>query len=269
MARAFVGAGARVALADLDENQLEAAEKELVVLTGDSSAVETFLLDVRDREAFARVVDAAEQRLGPVTVLCNNAGLGLTTTITDLQYAQWDHVLDVNLGGVVNGVQTVLPRMLGRGGPAHIVNTASAAGLIATPNLTYVTSKFAVVGMSESLRLQPELGDNGIGVTVVCPGLVRTDVMRTSARADGRQDPKVDEAHAMLQEYGLDPTVVGEQVLAAVQANELYVHTDRSVAARVEQRMQSLLAAVPPETDHDRKLATLQAKMAAQTQASS
>ncbi|MBB6546964.1 SDR family oxidoreductase [Nonomuraea rubra] len=267
MARAFARAGARLALADLDEERLQSAKRELAALTGDDSAVAVFPLNVRDREAFARVVDAAEDRLGPIAVLCNNAGLGFLTPITALRYEQWDHVLDVNLGGVINGVQTVLPRMLDRGGPGHIVNTASGAGLIATTNVTYVTSKFAVVGMSESLRIQPELIANGIGVTVVCPGLVRTNVTLNSARAEERQDQAAREGHAVLQRYGLDPDVVGEQVLEAVLANRLYVHTDRYVAPLIEERMRSLLEALPAETERDRELAPLlRARLAAQSE---
>ncbi|MGP3936281.1 SDR family oxidoreductase [Nonomuraea sp. KM88] len=267
MARAFARAGARLALADLDEERLQSAKRELLALAGDGSAVAVFPLDVRDRDAFTRVVDAAENRLGPIAVLCNNAGLGFLTPIRALRYEQWDHVLDVNLGGVINGVQTVLPRMLDRGGPGHIVNTASGAGLIATTNVTYVTSKFAVVGMSESLRIQPELIANGIGVTVVCPGLVRTNVTLNSARAEERQDPSAEEGHALLQRYGLDPDVVGDQVLEAILADKLYVHTDRYVAPLIEERMRSLMEALPAETERDRELAPLlRARLAAQSQ---
>ncbi|MEO3796056.1 SDR family NAD(P)-dependent oxidoreductase [Nonomuraea sp. B10E15] len=267
MARAFARAGARLALADLDEERLQSAKRELLALAGDGSAVAVFPLDVRDRDAFTRVVDAAENRLGPIAVLCNNAGLGFLTPIRALRYEQWDHVLDVNLGGVINGVQTVLPRMLDRGGPGHIVNTASGAGLIATTNVTYVTSKFAVVGMSESLRIQPELIANGIGVTVVCPGLVRTNVTLNSARAEERQDPSAEEGHALLQRYGLDPDVVGDQVLEAILADKLYVHTDRYVAPLIEERMRSLMEALPAETERDRELAPLlRARLAAQSE---
>ncbi len=117
IARAFAGAGARVALTDLDEDQLATAEAELARLVGDPSTILAQTLDVRDRDAFRRVVDEVGDQLGPVSVICNNAGLGSTTSITDLQYEDWDQVLEVNLGGVVNGVQTVLPRMLQRGGP--------------------------------------------------------------------------------------------------------------------------------------------------------
>ena len=256
MARAFIRAGAQVAVADLDQDRLRVAERELADAEG--AEVAAHRLDVRDRAEFARVVDAVQDRFGPVDILCNNAGVGTVTPVRDLRYDQWDLVLGVNLGGVVNGIQTVLPRMLARGAGGHIVNTASGAGLSATAGqLTYVTSKFGVVGLSESLRLQPELVAAGIGTTVVCPGLVRTDVIRNSATAGERSSAGVEAGHALLQRYGLDPDTVGEQVLAAVRAEELYVMTDRYLAPLLDQRALALTAALPAETDRDRELAAL------------
>ena len=267
MARAFIRAGAQVALADLDERRLNLAEREWVDGGADGADVAAYRLDVRDRTAFARVADAVEERFGPIDILCNNAGVGTVTPVRDLRYEQWDLVLGVNLGGVVNGVQTVLPRLLARGAGGHIVNTASGAGLSATAGqLTYVASKFGVVGLSESLRQQPELVAAGIGTTVVCPGLVRTDVIRNSATAGERSTAGVEAGHALLQRYGLDPDTVGEQVLAAVRADQLYVMTDRYLATLLEQRAQALTAALPAETDRDRELAALlQERTAAQS----
>lgn len=264
LARAFVGAGARVALADVDHERLTDAVNELTAAAGGPDVAAGYVLDVRDRAAYERVVDQVEERFGPIEVLCNNAGIGSLAQVSELTWAHWDRVLGINLGGVVNGLQIVLPRMIGRGGPGHIVNTASGAGLIASPNVTYTTSKFAVVGLSESLRQQPELTGNGIGVTVLCPGLVATDAIRNSARGEGTaEDPRVLAGQAMLSAQGLDPAVVGEQVLAAVRAGELYVITDRAFAPIMEQRMQLLTDAMPPETARDRELApAVQARLA-------
>lgn len=255
-ARAFVEAGATVALADLDEQRLPEAVAELTELAGRADAAAGYRLDVRDRTAYRGVVDEVEDRFGPIEVLCNNAGLGTIAKAGDLSWENWDLVLGVNLGGVVNGIQLVLPRMIARGGPGHIVNTASGAGLIASPNLTYATSKFAVVGLSESLRQQPELTSNGIGVTVICPGFVATDVISNSARIEGSEDdPRVSIAETLLKERGLSPDVVGRQVLEAVRVGELYVITDRYIAPVLEQRFQLILDALPSETDRDRELA--------------
>ncbi|MFC7619686.1 SDR family oxidoreductase [Microlunatus sp. GCM10028923] len=256
MARAFVEAGATVVLADLDQERVSAAAAELTELAGRPDAAAGYWLDVRDRAAYGRLVDEVEDRFGPIEVLCNNAGLGTIAKAGDLTWDNWDLVLGVNLGGVVNGIQLVLPRMIARGGPGHIVNTASGAGLIASPNLTYATSKFAVVGLSESLRQQPELTENGIGITVLCPGFVATDVIRNSARIEGSEDdPRVSVAETLLKERGLSPDVVGRQVLAAVRSGELYVITDRYIAPVLEQRFQLIFDAMPSETDRDREMA--------------
>ncbi|WP_433432871.1 SDR family NAD(P)-dependent oxidoreductase [Nonomuraea sp. CA-141351] len=252
LARAFARAGARIALADVDRDQLRAAELELSAL-GEVSA---YALDVRDRDAFARMADTVEERLGPVTVLCNNAGVAAAAAPSALTYELWDHVLGINLGGTVNGLQTFLPRMLDRGGPAQIVNVASGAGLVASDKILYVASKFAVVGLSESLRQHRELSERGIGVTVVCPGFVRTRVMANSAKLDpGGGLPAHEARDALFERFGLPADVVGEQVVQAVRENRLYVHTDRMLAGPIEQRTRAMLEAMPPETERDRQIA--------------
>ncbi|MFI7638301.1 SDR family NAD(P)-dependent oxidoreductase [Nonomuraea sp. NPDC049400] len=252
IARAFARAGARIALADVDRDQLRVAEQELSIL----GKVSTHTLDVRDRDAFARVADAVEERFGPVTVLCNNAGVAAAAPPSALTYQLWDHVLGVNLGGTVNGLQTFLPRMLSRGGPAHIVNVASGAGLVASDKIVYVASKYAVVGLSESLRQHRELSERGIGVSVACPGFVRTNVMANSAKLDpGGALPANEARDALFERFGLPPDVVGEQVFQAVRENRLYVHTDRMLAGPIEQRSRVLLEAMPPETERDRQIA--------------
>lgn len=138
IARALAARGTRLALADLDGSSLTAASKEL----SETTDVRTFVLDVQDRNEFGRAVDEAEAQLGPVTVLCNNAGLVFPEELGTMTYELWDLTLGVNLGGVVNGIQAVLPRLLQRGEPAHIVNTASVAGLGPGGGLMYTTSEY-------------------------------------------------------------------------------------------------------------------------------
>jgi NAD(P)-dependent dehydrogenase (short-subunit alcohol dehydrogenase family) len=167
IARAFARAGAKLALADVDAPALAQAQAELAKET----EVETFVLDVRDRAAYARAADDVEARLGPVSLLFNNAGIALALPPAAMTFESWDYALGINLGGVVNGIQTFLPRMLARGGGGHVVNTASGAGLAAPGSgFLYHTAKFAVVGLSESLRF--ELLGAGFGVSVLCPGPV-------------------------------------------------------------------------------------------------
>lgn len=259
IARAFAGAGARVALADIDTERLTTARQELSGRT----RVETFELDVRDRAAFAEVADAVEARLGPVTVVVNNAGVGTTEPLTRLDYARWDYVLGVNLNGTVNGVQTFLPRLLERGGPGHIVNVASGAGLIPSARVTYVTSKFAVVGLSESLAQREELAQRGIGVTVLCPGLVNTNAVANSEGVAGNTD-----ILDLFAKYGLPPDVVGEQVLRAVRENRLHVITDRTFAQKLTARMRRILDALPEETERDREITAVLAREVANVERS-
>ena len=250
IARAFARAGAKLALADIDQASLAAAKSEL----SDITPVETFLLDVRDRATYARVAVETESRLGAVSILCNNAGVAGSQHVTRLTYEYWDWVIGINLNGVINGIQTFLPRMLKGGGGGHIVNTASGAGLAATSaGLLYTTSKFAVVGLSESLRI--ELEPFKIGVSVLCPGPVNTKIISNSRDTQPPTQVTAEEAKvfetALTQvsaflAAGADPDDVGEMVLAAVKANQLYIHTDRMMAPLIEARARMLLDAMPP-----------------------
>ena len=263
IAHAFAGAGARIALVDVDTAELAEAARGLAAVTD----VVTHALDVRDRDGFARVADAVEADLGPIAVLCNNAGIAGIGMAASLTYERWDQVLGINLGGVVNGVQTILPRLLARGGPGHIVNVASGAGLVATTSVLYATSKFAVVGLSDSLRQDPELQRRRIGVTVVCPSFVRTRIVDNSLRAAGldrTSDPRLEAGDVALQQYGLPPEVVGQQVLEAVRQGRPYVLTDRMMAGLIEERTRAILASQPPETERDREITkVLQEQLAA------
>lgn len=252
IARSLARAGARLALVDLDAEALQRVEVEL----GATAKVFTAVLDVRDRAAYAQVADAAEAKLGPVSILVNNAGVAGGAPANKLTYELWDWGMSINLDGVISGIQTFLPRIVERGRGGHIVNTASAAGLVAgAGNALYCTAKFAVVGMSEALSL--ELEPQGIGVTLLCPGPCATDII---ARTRASQ-PKVtrsmspeqrsnafarsEEARKYLAN-GTRPDTVGDMVREAILKNRLYVHTDRMAIAPIEARMTALLDAMPP-----------------------
>src|SRR5262245_58687467 len=169
MARAFVAAGMKVAVADVRADHLEDATAGL---GGDVHAIR---LDVTDREAFARAADETERVFGNVHVVCLNAGINLFNDIAEATFQDWDWVLGVNLGGVVNGVVTFVPRMKAHGEGGHVVTTASMAAFIAGPGAgIYTTAKFGVLGLSDSLRWS--LREHGIGVSVVCPGLVKSKI---------------------------------------------------------------------------------------------
>lgn len=255
IARSFARAGAKLVLADIDAEALARAKTEL----GDVTPVETFTLDVRDRDAYAAIADAAERMLGPVSLLFNNAGVAAGAPAAKMTYAHWDWSIGVNLYGVINGVQTFLPRMAERGQGGHIVNTASGAGLAATgAGALYATPKYGVVGMSEALH--GELAPQGIGVSVLCPGPVATGIVHRSADAAPKmaelvsqelqeQRAKQREATSQWLQRGASIDAVGEMVLKAVLENGLYIHTDRLVEPMIHARTKALLDAMPdPQT---------------------
>jgi len=251
IARAFGRAGAKLALADVDVAALARARAELREIT----AVETVALDVRDRAAWARAADRVEAELGAVSLLFNNAGVAGAAPAVQLTYELWDWAIGINLHGVIHGIQTFLPRMAARGAGGHIVNTASGAGLAATASgVLYSTAKFAVVGMSETLHL--ELAPTGIGVSVLCPGPVATDILaRTVETQPEPSAPLTEEQRKRRAEgielmtrilkQGVSPDRVGEMVLEAVLADRLYIHTDRIMAPAIEARAKALLDAMP------------------------
>lgn len=246
MARAFRSEGAELVLVDIDRDALDAARDEL--------GAATYVLDVRDRDAYEAVVTDAEQAVGPIAVLCNNAGVGGGASVTQMTYDMWDWVLGVNIGGVVNGFQTVVPRMVSRG-EGHIVSTASGAGLVSTEGtgFMYNASKYAVVGLSESIRY--DLEKRGIGVSVLCPGPVATDIFEhtEAGRPDkreltGKQRESFERTATWLKEKGTPPDAVGHMVVDGVKANAPYIHTDRLLEHAVIKRATRIVAAMPPAT---------------------
>jgi NAD(P)-dependent dehydrogenase (short-subunit alcohol dehydrogenase family) len=185
--------GDTVILADLDADRLMAVAKELGALPGAAIPVE---LDVRDAAAVDRVVDRAFTEYGGLDLLFNNAGIAIGGRLEELTLPHWDRIIDVNLRGVVHGVQAAYPRMLARG-RGHIINTASTAGLVPSPLLTpYATTKHAVVGLTLSLR--PEAAARGVRVSVVCPGVVETPILDRAMPEDLPQPPSAMNGRAFV-----------------------------------------------------------------------
>ena len=258
IAHSFARAGARVAIADADRDALDAARVALKDFSV-GGQVAFFQLDVRDRDAFESVAAQAEAYLGDVSVLCNNAGVRLPDSLTQLNYDLWDTVIGINLEGVYNGIQTFLHRMLRRGTVGHIVNTASAAGLATHPNshlvgssgLTYRTSKSAVVALSEALQFDLKAAGHPIGVTVLCPGLVGTNISSNSALRAGASQSQHQQARrgdTLLHQAGINPDLVGEMVIDAIRKNQLYVHTDDEMAPAIRNRTHELLTTMPVQS---------------------
>ncbi len=256
MVRSFAAAGMKVAVADVEQTALGRVAEEFA---GTNSNVITLPLDVTDRDAMERAADATEEAFGKVHVVCNNAGVAVGGAVDDMSYGDWDWVLGVNVGGVVNGVQTFARRMEAHGEGGHFVNTASMAGHLAIPGLSvYTTSKFAVVGLSEVMRA--DLAPKGIGVSVLCPGVVRTNIFESGrnrpASLAGERDTAAlvltanaegDEARAaqlkQLLDNALDPAVVGDMVLHAIQHDEFYIFTHPEIGTAARARGDEMAAA--------------------------
>lgn len=207
----------------------------------------------------AKAADRTERELGPVRVLCNNAGVGSGMggmNLETMRYEHWDHTLSINLGGVVNGMQTFVPRMVERGGPAHVVNTSSGSGLAVTggAQFMYCAAKYAVTGLSEAITNL--LKRHGIGLTLVSPGFVSTQIAETTRRLDpaaaeaDSMDPeykeKLERFEALFEPVGQDPDEVGAMVLHAIHNDQLYCQPDRLMAEPIQARCRALLDAMPP-----------------------
>jgi NAD(P)-dependent dehydrogenase (short-subunit alcohol dehydrogenase family) len=220
-------AGMKVALADIRQDHLDAA---MSWFAQRKLAAHAIRLDITDRKEYVRAADEVERVLGPVDLLCNTAGVSQFGPLEQATDDDWDWQLDVNVKGTINGVQTFLPRMLARRAGGHIVNTASMSAFVALPNTAiYCTSKYAVRGFSESLRV--ELDKHGIGVSLLCPGAVNTNIHESVLSRPKRYgstgyygaDPATFRRLKAVIESGIDPIDLGRIVLAAVRRNDFWI----------------------------------------------
>jgi NAD(P)-dependent dehydrogenase (short-subunit alcohol dehydrogenase family) len=247
IAKALLGAGMNVVIADIRDDHLAAAQAEL----GAREHVLALQLDVTDRAAYARAADAAEQRFAKIHILCNNAGVAVVGPTELATFADWDWVMGVNLGGTINGIVTLLPRIKKHGEGGHIVNTASMSGLMPHPGATiYGTSKGAVVHMMECMRA--ELEPQGIICSAFCPGAVQSNIAEASKTRPARlADSGYAEADRRRQQGGnffhlyQTKEAVGQRVLRGILNDELYIMTHSEFRQGVEDRAQAMCAAVP------------------------
>jgi NAD(P)-dependent dehydrogenase (short-subunit alcohol dehydrogenase family) len=234
----FARDGANVVVADVDDPGMVAVAGEAQALGVKAIAVRTDVSDLAQVEALAV---RAFETFGGVHVLCNNAGVAAWGGIESATHRDWQWVLGVNLWGVIHGIEAFVPRMIARGEPGHIVNTASMAGLIASKGLgVYNTSKYAVVGLSETLA--KDLRPYRIGVSVLCPLGVQTRI-RDSERnrpAELRNERAEPATPVELIGRSLTPEAVADMVLAAIHANELYVITHDESLEPLRRRFERL-----------------------------
>ncbi len=233
IALALAERGTNIVVADIEQPAAETVAAEVAELGVGALAVRT---DVGSLESVRTLADRSFERFGAVDILCNNAGvmLGRRVNIADHSFDDWDWVLRVNLWGIVNGLLAFLPCIREQAGEKHVINVASGAGLMAVPSTSYTASKFAVVGLSETLAM--DLGDEGFGVTIVCPAAVATQI-----RLALRNRPPEHErgpGEAMLPQAPGTPGLieasdVGRMVADAVQANQLFLLTHEGMAEGV------------------------------------
>ncbi|GAA2313119.1 SDR family NAD(P)-dependent oxidoreductase [Streptomyces violaceusniger] len=254
LAEAFADAGCRLVLADIDGPKAEAVARELAQGGTETVSVRT---DVSRRDQVLDLRDTVLARFGAVHVLCNNAGVmgPAGDPLWELPVGEWQRVMAVNLWGQLHGIQAFLPAMLAAGHEGHVVNTASMQGVTSGPLIPeYAASKHAVVSLSESLRAQLDARSARIGVSVLCPGAVRTDLAPRERRRlaeDGPREPWAvapgTSGSASRSPAGgvtLTASQVAAAAVAAVRENRFYVFTHPGSGARVRARITPLLAAL-------------------------
>jgi len=254
LAKGFLEAGMNVMLADIEEKALASARQSLAIYDNRLGGV---VLDVSLRDAYERAAAETFAKFGKVHVVCNNAGVSRAGPLDKIAPSDWEWVWGVNVRAAVAGIQIFLPHIKAHGEGGHIVNTASMAGLGGSAlSGVYCSTKFAIVGISEALA--EELRGTDIGVSVLCPAFVRTNMPmngrnrpeRFGGPLDILADPALKERNARFLEAtktALDPDRVAPMVLRAIRENRLYIVTDPArrdfVAARHARLMQAFDAA--------------------------
>jgi NAD(P)-dependent dehydrogenase (short-subunit alcohol dehydrogenase family) len=251
MAEAFASRGMKVAMADVEEDALE---REAERLTRANFEVAPFVVDVASYEGVETLADAAEARFGKVHVVCNNAGVsggGGPRPIWAQSQKDWDWVMGVNFWGVVNGLRAFVPRIVAHGEEGHIVNTSSILGLTTGAGSIYGVSKHAVARLTEGLFHDLKAAAANIGVTLLCPGMIATNIItsvrnRPDALSDASDVP--DEARrtaiaamdARFKESGMPPREVGEKVAQAILDGQFYLLTHAENMEGVKRRFDDI-----------------------------
>lgn len=238
LAERFAAEGMRLVLGDIEEAALDGAAERLAAAGAEVLAVPT---DVSDAAAVDALAAATFERFGTAHVVCNNAGVVVGGPAWEIPLAEWEWILGVNLEGVVHGIRAFVPRLVEQG-EGHVVNTASIAGLGPLPfTAPYTATKHAVVGISASMFHELALLGSSVGVTVLCPGFVPTNLLdagrnwpeRLGPARDPESDPMakfvIDLAQSMM-DAGPPLTVLSEKVVDAIRSRRFLVTTDEELA---------------------------------------
>jgi len=261
-AQVFGAAGCKVAIADIMQNRLDEATAKLAA---QGVTVMPLRLEITDPQAYARAADAVEAKLGPVQLLFNTAGVSIFGPLKNATPEDWQWQMNVNVYGMINGVQTFLPRMLERGDDCHIVNTASMSAFVALPGTgIYCATKMAVRGYSECLSM--ELADTRVKVSMLCPGAVNTNIHESVlTRPEHLQntgyygaDPEVFKRLKAVISMGMEPDQLARYVLEGVKKNAFYIlpyPEFREPLEAIHSRVMGALAQPGDDPDYEKRLA--------------
>lgn len=243
MVRSFLAEDMKVVLADWNEAHLATAREALK----GNNAAHFIRTNVADRDSLREAAQEALATFGKIHLLCNNAGVGGGGEVDDPDFEAWDQVVGVNLGGVVNGIKIIAPIIKAQGEGGHIVNTSSMAGLVPLPGMgAYMASKYAVRGLSESLRMT--LAPHGIGVSCLFPGAVKTALAPIpeddSSAPAGEAGDFVRGLWAAMRE-AMDPADMGALVVAAIRENRFNILSHGEFRDEVIERHRRLEADFP------------------------
>jgi NAD(P)-dependent dehydrogenase (short-subunit alcohol dehydrogenase family) len=266
IAKACAKYGMKVVIVDMRQAALDEA---MAYFKKTKQPVHPIKLDVTDRVAYVKAADEAEKVFGKIHVLVNNAGVSAGNGPMDkLTYKDWDYSISVNVGGVINGIMTILPRILKHGEGGHIVSTSSTCGLMGSANLTiYCTTKYAVTGMMECLAT--ELQDRNIGVSVLYPGPTMGNLGQSSfenrpahLRNEGEtwpprlppgQEGQPRRPPGDMSYVFMDPLETGERVLRGIKRNDLFIHTHPEFREGYIARHDALIRAIPEEPHNEKR----------------
>jgi NAD(P)-dependent dehydrogenase (short-subunit alcohol dehydrogenase family) len=245
VSRRAAAEGMRVVMADVEERALGSAAADLA---GEGADVLPVVTDVSEGTSVRALRDAAVSRFGTVHLVHNNAGVSASGPLWAVSEEDWRWVLGVNLWGVVHGIRAFVPLLVDQG-EGHVVNTGSLAGLLTPPFMgVYSATKHAVVAVSETLHKDLQLAGSPVGVSVLCPGFVRTGIGHSdrnrpswAAPAPAAEEAPLVEVGRQLVAAGIDPALVADAVFAAVRANRFYIFTHPETKPAVAVRSKDIL----------------------------
>jgi NAD(P)-dependent dehydrogenase (short-subunit alcohol dehydrogenase family) len=258
IAKCAAEAGMKVAIADVRSDHLQQGLGKLRAAGAEAHGI---LVDVADAAAVERAAEETIKVFGKVHLVCNNAGVSIFGPMDAATMDDWRWMMGVNVDGVINGIQSFMPRLKAHGEGGHIVNTASMAGLLVGPGMgLYSASKFAVVGLTLSLRY--DLAPHGIGVSVLCPGFVRSNIheaVLSRPKSLGSTGYPVTEADMKrldgVLSVGMDPAEVGSHVIAGVRENRQYIFPHAEFRDELKAVHDELLAALPDREPEPARMA--------------